>query len=107
MFTAGGGRLFRLRKEVVALCAKYRLPDTHYSGEFAEAGGLMAYAPNLPDLYRRSATYVDKILRGAKPAELPVEQPTRIDLLVNVARAKALGLTLPRSVILRADRVIE
>ena len=107
IFTGGGARLFRLRKEVVALAARYRLPDSHYSAEFAEAGGLMSYAPNVPDMYRRAATYVDKILRGAKPADLPVEQPTRIDLLVNRTTAKALGLSLPQSLLLRAERVIE
>ena len=107
IFTGGGARLFRLRKEVVALAARYRLPDTHYSGEFVEAGGLMSYAPNLPDMFRRAAIYIDKILRGAKPAEIPVEQPTRIDLLINLKTAKALGLALPNSLLLRADRVIE
>lgn len=107
IFTGGGARLFRMRKEVVALSARYRLPDTHYSGEFVEAGGLMSYAPNLPDMFRRAATYVDKILRGAKPAELPVEQPIRVDLVINLRTAKALGLALPNSLLLRADRVIE
>lgn len=107
IFTGGGGRLFRLRKEVVALAARYRLPDTHYSGEFVEAGGLMSYAPNLPDMYRRAAIHIDKILRGAKPADIPVEQPTRIDLLVNLRTSKALGLSLPNSLLLRVDRVIE
>lgn len=107
IFTGGGGRLFRLRKEVVALAARYRLPDTHYSAEFVEAGGLMSYAPNLPDMFRRAATHIDKILRGAKPAELPVEQPTRIDLVVNLKTAKALGLSLPNSLLVRADRIIE
>jgi ABC-type uncharacterized transport system substrate-binding protein len=107
IFTGGGGRLFRLRKEVVALAARYRLPDTHYSAEFVEAGGLMSYAPNLPDMFRRAAIHIDKILRGAKPAELPVEQPARIDLVVNLKTAKALGLSLPNSLLVRADRVIE
>jgi putative ABC transport system substrate-binding protein len=107
IFTGGGARLFRLRKEVVALAARYRLPDTHYSAEFVEVGGLMSYAPNLPDMYRRAATHIDKILRGAKPAELPVEQPTRIDLVVNLKTAKALGLSLPTTLLVRADRVIE
>jgi putative ABC transport system substrate-binding protein len=67
----------------------------------------MSYAPNLPDMYRRAATHIDKILRGAKPAELPVEQPTRIDLVVNLKTAKALGLSLPTTLLVRADRVIE
>lgn len=107
IFTGGGARLFRNRKRVVELAAEHRLPDTHYSGEFVEAGGLMAYAPNLPEMFKRAARYVDKILRGAAPADLPVEQPTRIDLLINLKTAKALGLSLPRSLLLRADRLIE
>jgi putative ABC transport system substrate-binding protein len=107
IFTGGGARLFRMRKEVVALSARHRLPDTHYSGEFVEAGGLMSYAPNLPDMFRRAALHIDKILRGAKPAELPIEQPIRVDLLINLKTAKALGLALPTSLLLRADRVIE
>lgn len=107
IFTGGGARLFRSRKEVVALAARYRLPDTHYSGEFVEVGGLMSYAPNLPDMFRRGASYVDKILRGAKPAELPVERPTRVDLLINLRTARGLGLALPPSLLLRAQRVLE
>jgi putative ABC transport system substrate-binding protein len=107
IFTGGGVRLFRLRKEVVTLAARYRLPDTHYTAEFVDAGGLMSYAPNLPEMFRRAAVHIDKILRGAKPAELPVEQPTRIDLVINLKTAKALGLSLPNSLLVRADRVIE
>jgi putative ABC transport system substrate-binding protein len=107
VFTGGGARLWGRRKQVVALAAKYRLPDTHYSAEFVEAGGLMAYAPNLPAMFKRAAVYVDKILRGAKPGDLPIEQPTEIDLLVNLKTAKALGLNIPQSLLLRADRVIE
>ena len=107
VFTAGGARFFRHRKAIVELATKYRLPDTHYAGEFVEAGALMSYAPNLPNLLKRAAVYVDKILRGANPAELPVERPIRLDLLINLKTARSLGLTIPQSLLLRADRVIE
>ncbi|MEW6687801.1 MAG: ABC transporter substrate-binding protein [Pseudomonadota bacterium] len=107
VFTSGGGRFFRHRKVIVELAAKYRLPDSHYSAEFVEAGGLISYAPNLANLFKRTAVYVDKILRGANPAELPVERPIRLELLINLKTAKALGVTVPQSLLLRADRVIE
>ena len=95
----------RLRINTLALGA--RLPTMHASREFIEAAGLMSYGPNFRDLNRRAADYVDKILRGAKPADLPVEQPTKFDLVINVTTAKALGLTIPESLLLRADEVIE
>ena len=75
--------------------------------EFAMEGGLLSYSANLPELYRRAATYVDKILKGAKPADLPVEQPTKFDLVINLKTAKTLGLTIPQSLLLRADEVIQ
>jgi ABC-type uncharacterized transport system substrate-binding protein len=84
-----------------------RLPTMHGSGEYVEAGGLMSYGPNFPDLFRRAADYVDKILRGAKPADIPVEQPTKFDLIINLTTAKALRLEVPPSLLARADEVIE
>jgi putative ABC transport system substrate-binding protein len=95
----------RLRINTLALAA--RLPVMHASREQIEAAGLMSYGPNFIDLYRRAGDYVDKILRGAKPGDLPVEQPTKFDLVVNLVTAQALGLTVPSSLLARADEVIE
>ena len=92
---------------VAELALKYRLPTIGSSLAVVEAGGLMRYSPYGPDLWRRAATYVDKILKGAKPADLPVEQPIKFDLVINLKTAKALGLTIPPSLLLRADRIIE
>ena len=84
-----------------------RMPTIHIAKEYVQAGGLMSYGPNYPDLYRRATDYVDKILRGAKPGDIPIEQPTKFDLIINLTTAKALGLTIPESFLLRADEVIE
>jgi putative ABC transport system substrate-binding protein len=96
---------YRIRVNTLALAA--RLPTVHGLREYVEAGGLMSYGPNLPDLLRRAADFVDKILRGAKPADIPVEQPTKFDLVINLTTAKALGLTIPDSLLARANEVIE
>ncbi len=95
------------RTRLAELAARHRLPAIYGLREHVEAGGLMAYAPSLADLYRRSATYVAKILNGTKPADLPVEQPTKFELVINLKTAKALGLTIPQSVLFRADQVIQ
>jgi putative ABC transport system substrate-binding protein len=95
----------RIRINTLALGA--RLPTMHGSRDYVEAAGLMSYGPNFPDMFRRAGDYVDKILRGAKPADLPIEQPTKFDLIVNLVTAKALGLTLPPTLLARADEVIE
>jgi putative ABC transport system substrate-binding protein len=95
------------RQRLAALTREHRLPAIYLRREFAEAGGLMTYGENFPDLFRRAATYVDKILKGTKPADLPVEQPTKFELVINLKTAKQIGLTIPQSVLYRADKVIK
>jgi putative tryptophan/tyrosine transport system substrate-binding protein len=99
--------LWSLRSRIVTLAARHRLPAMYPEPEFVTAGGLIAYGPNVPANFRRAAVYVDKILKGAKPGDLPIEQPTKFELLINLKTAKALGLTIPPALLLRADQVIE
>jgi len=103
----GGGRLFFAeRKQIVDLAVKHRMPAIYPQEEFVDDGGLMSYGTDNLDLYRRTALYVDRILKGAKPANLPVEQPTKFELVINLKAAKQIGLTIPPNVLARADRVI-
>jgi putative tryptophan/tyrosine transport system substrate-binding protein len=103
----GGAGFYLNRAEIAAQTVSNRLPAMFQNREFVEAGGLIAYAPNTVENYRRAAFFVDKILKGAKPADLPIEQPTKFELVINLKTAKALGLTIPPSLLLRADQVIE
>jgi ABC-type uncharacterized transport system substrate-binding protein len=107
LIVLGGTMFFNERKRLVDLAAKNRLPAVYPWREFVDGGGLMSYGPNFADLFRRAATYVDKILKGAKPGDLPVEQPTKFELVINLKTAKALGLTIPPSMLGRADHVVE
>jgi putative ABC transport system substrate-binding protein len=95
------------RLRIVEFAAEARLPAIYEISQFVEAGGLMSYGPNVDELVRRAATYVDKILKGAKPADLPIEQPAKFEFVINLKSAKALGITIPQSVLLQADRIIE
>ena len=93
--------------QIITLAIKNRLLAMYPRPEFVDAGGLMTYDPNIADLYRRTATYLDKILKGAKPAHLPVEQPMKFDFVINLKAAKQIGLTIPESVLFRADKLIK
>jgi putative ABC transport system substrate-binding protein len=107
LYVCGDPLVFTNRIRINTLAQGARLPTIYLLAEYVEAGGLMSYGPSVPDLYRRTADYVDKILRGAKPADIPVEQPTKFDLVINLTTAKALGLEIPPTLLARADEVIE
>ena len=107
VFVLGGAAFYLNRTEIGELALRNRLPSMFQAREFVEAGGLLSYAPSTTENYRRAASFVDRILRGAKPADLPVEQPTKFELVINLKTARALGMTIPRSLLLRADHVIE
>jgi putative ABC transport system substrate-binding protein len=103
-----GSSLFTAnRKQVAAAIGRIRIPAVYVNGDFVESGGLIAYGPNYVDQFRRAAVYVGKILKGTKPGDLPIEQPTRLEMVINMKTAKALGLTIPQTILVRADRVIE
>ena len=107
LYVVGDGLVITHRVRINTLALIARLPTIYPVREYVDAGGFMSYGPNFPDQFRRAADYVDKILRGAKPGEIPVEQPTKFDLVINLTTAKALGLTIPESFLLRADEAIE
>jgi ABC-type uncharacterized transport system substrate-binding protein len=100
-------QFFPRRKELADLAIQHRLPTMHAQAEYVEAGGLMSYAPSYREFFRRAAIYVDKILNGARPGDLPIEQPSKLEMVINLKTARALGLTIPQSILVRADRVIE
>jgi putative ABC transport system substrate-binding protein len=104
---SGDALTFNNAARVIALAAKHRLPAIYFGRLFVTNGGLMSYSPDVPDLFFRAGGYVDKILKGTKPSDLPVEQPTKYELVINLKTAKALGLTVPPSLLVRADEVIE
>ena len=100
-------QFFPHRKELADLAIQHRLPTMHAQAEYVEAGGLMSYAPSYPEFFRRAAVYADKILKGARPGDLPIEQPSKLEMVINLNTARALGVVIPQSILLRADRVIE
>ena len=105
--TTAGPRIFAARKRIVELAGKYRLPAIYFQKEYVDDGGLMSYGADFADLYRRAAVYVDKILKGAKPADLPVQQATKFEFVVNLKAAKQIGITIPVRVLERANQVIK
>ena len=106
LITTTGGRINTQRRQVLDLAAKNRLPAIYHYSEFVEAGGLMSYGPDNTDLWRRAADFVDKILKGTKPADIPVEQPMKFEFIVNLKAAKQIGLTVPPNLLVRANKVI-
>ena len=107
LITTTGGLIATQQRRVLDFAAKNRLPAMYHNSEFVEAGGLMSYAPNIADLFRRAADFVDKILKGTKPADMPVEQPKKFEFIINLKAAKQIGLTIPQKVLARADKVIK
>lgn len=107
MLALADAYLWSQRERIVAVAARHRLPAMYPELEFSEAGGLMAYGPSVTDNFRRAAGYVDRILKGAKPADLPIEQPARLELIINLRAARALGLTIPQSLLVRASHLVE
>jgi putative tryptophan/tyrosine transport system substrate-binding protein len=107
LITTTGGRINTQQRQVLDFAAKNRLPAIYHYSEFVEAGGLMSYGPDNTDIWRRAADFVDKILKGAKPADLPVEQPKKFEFIINLKAAKQIGLTIPETVLFRADKVIK
>jgi putative ABC transport system substrate-binding protein len=107
MIVLGSPMFFRARARLVELAAQYRLPAVYLEREFVQAGGLMSYGPDYVEMFRRAATYVDKIVKGTKPGDLPIEQPTKFELFINAKTARALGLTIAPSVLGRAHQIIE
>jgi putative tryptophan/tyrosine transport system substrate-binding protein len=105
--TTNAALVFTLRSSILDFAKRNKLPAVYPFRPYADDGGLMAYGVDLNDLFRRAGYYVDKMLRGTKPSDLPVEQPTKFELVINLKTAKALGLTIPRTLLLRADQVIE
>ena len=107
IMTTAGRLFFAERKRIVELAVKFRLPAIYWQKEFVDDGGLMSYGADFDDLYRRAAVYVDKILKGAKPADLPVQQATKFEFIINLKAAKQIGLTIPNRVLERANQVIK
>ena len=106
LFVEAGAFFSAHQKQIIELASKHRLPATYGNTRYVEAGGLMAYGRDRSEQFRRAADYVDKILKGTKPADIPVEQPTKFELVINLKTAKAINLTIPQSVLYRANRVI-